>query len=111
MKLLFAEQLAASLTRLLADLFPGSEHVSTLGMEGKPDEQIWKFAQVSGFTIVTKDKDFANLSVVWGSPPKVIFLRVGNCKVSDILILLQRHAIAISDFHQSQRSVLVLTGR
>jgi predicted nuclease of predicted toxin-antitoxin system len=30
---------------------------------------------------VTKDKDFANLRLVWGAPPKVIFLQLGNCSV------------------------------
>ena len=35
--------------------------------------------RVNGFAIVSKDADYNSLSVVRGSPPKVIWLLLGNC--------------------------------
>jgi predicted nuclease of predicted toxin-antitoxin system len=40
---------------------------------------------VSGsFTFLTKDKDFASLSIAWGAPPKVILLQTDNCSTATI---------------------------
>src|SRR5260370_42642114 len=61
--------LAPSLVNRLADLFQDSEHVRNLGLEQTPDTDVWRQAKNLGYVIVTKDKDFANLSLVWGAPP------------------------------------------
>ncbi len=58
MKLLFDENLSPKLPRLLADRFPGSNHVRDCGLRGAPDEQIWEYARDHGYTIVSKDSDF-----------------------------------------------------
>jgi predicted nuclease of predicted toxin-antitoxin system len=34
--------------------------------------------------LVTKDEDFHRLSVLRGAPPKVVWLRVGNCTTRDL---------------------------
>ena len=53
---------------------------------------IWQHALDHGFVIVTKDDDFQRLSVLYGSPPKVIWIRLGNCSTVDIVRLLtERH--------------------
>ena len=62
MKLLFDEMLAPSLADRLADLFPDSEHVRSLGIKQTSDTDVWREAKQLGYVIVTKDKDFANLS-------------------------------------------------
>jgi predicted nuclease of predicted toxin-antitoxin system len=80
-KLLFDEMLAPSLVNRLADLFQDSVHVRNLGLKQAPDTDVWHQAKNLGYAIVTKDKDFANLNLVWGAPPKVIFLQLGNCSV------------------------------
>ncbi len=84
MKLLFDEMLAPSLVTRVADLFQNSEHVRNYDLNQTPDSDIWRRAKELGYTIVTKDKDFANLSLVWGAPPKVILLQLGNCTVQQI---------------------------
>lgn len=43
-----------------------------------PDLQIWQYALEHGLTIVSKDNDFRQLSFLYGPPPKVIWLSVGN---------------------------------
>jgi predicted nuclease of predicted toxin-antitoxin system len=48
--------------------------------------------------IVTKDSDFVDLSAMRGSPPKVIWLRIGNCTSGQILAMLLLHEEAIQAF-------------
>jgi predicted nuclease of predicted toxin-antitoxin system len=79
LKLLADENLPPRLVRDLADLFPDSAHISSAGLSAAADTVIWEFAKANGFAFLTKDKDFANLSIVRGTPPKVILLQKGNC--------------------------------
>ena len=109
MKLLFDEMLAPSLVNRLADLFQNSEHVRSLGMKQTPDSEVWHRAKTLGFTVVTKDKDFANLSLVWSAPPKVILLQLGNCSVQQIEDRLRRDAVLIAEFvKNSPKGLLVI---
>jgi predicted nuclease of predicted toxin-antitoxin system len=68
----------------LADLFAGSSHVQSVGLDCATDEQVWEHARMNGFAVVSKDEDYNNLSVVRGSPPKVIWLQIGNCTTSQV---------------------------
>ena len=38
----------------------------------------------NGFVIVTLDKDFADLALQRGTPPKIIWLRCGNSTVAEV---------------------------
>lgn len=98
MKLLFDENLAARLVSDLAETYPGSSHVVALNLGGSPDTSIWERAAADGFVLVTKDEDFHRLSVVLGPPPKVIWIRLGNCSTSDIARLLRFRAPEIQTF-------------
>ena len=86
--LLFDENLPARLASDLADLYPGCVHVGERGLAGGSDRAIWQHARDHGFVIVTKDEDFQQLSVLYGAPPKVIWIRLGNCSTADIVRLL-----------------------
>lgn len=88
MKLLFDENLAARLTRDLAVAYPDSAHLATLGLLGATDSEIWARAAEGGYVLVTKDEDFHRLSVLFGPPPKVIWIRLGNCKTAEVAGLL-----------------------
>lgn len=70
MKLLLDENLAARLVRDLADIYPESAHVSTLGLGGAADRAIWDRAAADGFVLATKDEDFHRLSVLFDSPTR-----------------------------------------
>lgn len=48
--------------------------------------------------LVTKDEDFHRLSVVRGFPPKVVWIRLGNCTTADVATLLERHQPAVVAF-------------
>ncbi len=78
MKLLFDENLSFRLARELAYVYPESAHVRDVGLLGAEDRRIWEHAVEHGFILVSKDTDFYQRSLVHGSPPKVVWLRVGN---------------------------------
>ncbi|MCU0569933.1 MAG: DUF5615 family PIN-like protein [Oculatellaceae cyanobacterium Prado106] len=79
MKLLFDENLSPKLPNRLADLFPNSLYVRDVGMKESIDPIIWDYAKDNDLMIVSKDADMHDLSLVLGNPPKVIWLRLGNC--------------------------------
>jgi predicted nuclease of predicted toxin-antitoxin system len=61
------------------------------------DTQIWEYAKEHDFVIVSKDSDFQSRSLLYGSPRKFIWLRVGNCPVKPIEEMLRnRSAPSIS---------------
>ncbi len=82
MKLLFDHNLSPRLVERLADPYPQSSHVFLLGLDQALDSVVWHYAASHDYTIVTKDSDFSDLSVMLGFPPKVIWMRLGNCATS-----------------------------
>jgi predicted nuclease of predicted toxin-antitoxin system len=90
-KLLFDHNLSPRLVDWLADLYPGSSHVFLLGLDRSPDDDVWRYAGANGFTIVTKDSDFEDFSVLRGAPPKVVWIRRGNCANREIELILRDH--------------------
>lgn len=79
MRLLFDQNLSPRLISRLADLYPSAEHVSRVGLDRAPDDALWDFAREQGYTVVTRDVDFSEMSLVRGFPPKVVWTRTGNC--------------------------------
>jgi predicted nuclease of predicted toxin-antitoxin system len=75
MKLLFDHHLSRKLVARVADLFESS-HVVLHGLDQASDLEVWTFARANGYTIVTKDNDFNDLSTLLGAPPKIIWLRI-----------------------------------
>ena len=90
MKLLFDHNLSPRLVKLLSDIYPDSNHVHTLNLDCAPDTEVWDYARREGFSVVTKDADFADLSMLLGFPPKVIWIRRGNCRTADLEAMLRR---------------------
>lgn len=88
-RLLFDENLSVRLGAALTDIYPGSAHVSELGLAGAPHSAIWHHASRHGLAIVCKDEDFQRLSILYGPPPKVIWVRFGNCSTEQIITLLR----------------------
>ncbi len=108
MKLLFDENLAPKLVQDVADLFPDSAHVHDWGLGASEDATIWEFAATQGFAIVSKDLDFYDRAILHGSPPKVIWLRAGNCSTSHIENLLRTFFAAIQEFDSDKSESLLL---
>jgi predicted nuclease of predicted toxin-antitoxin system len=109
MKLLFDQNLSPRLTGRLADLFPNSSHVSFVGLDRAPDGTVWAHAQAGDLTIVTKDSDYSDVSVLRGFPPKVIWLRLGNCTTDQIELAIRReHATTVEFVADPTAGVLEL---
>ena len=108
--LLFDEDLSHKLPALLAPSFPGSLHVRECGLLGRSDEEVWEHAASKGYAIVSKDSDFQQRSLLLGFPPKVIWLRLGNCTRDDLIHLMNHHEQDIRAFLLSaSESILILT--
>lgn len=109
MKLLFDQNLSWRLPTKLADLYPESLHIRDARLTESEDIEIWEYAKSNGFVIATKDADFQQRSLLFGFPPKVVRLRVGNCKVKTIEALLRRYSPAIHTFElDARKAILVL---
>jgi predicted nuclease of predicted toxin-antitoxin system len=109
MKLLFDEHISFRTVRGIRDLFPDARHLKFFDLEEAPDLEIWSFAKKNGYAIVTKDDDFRELSMAFGHPPKVIWIKAGNIKKSSFENFLRDKAVVIRDFTEAETgSLLVL---
>ena len=52
---------------------------------------MWDHARRNAFIIVSKDSDFHERSLLFGTPPKVVWIRRGNCSTDAIEHLLRTH--------------------
>ena len=94
--LLFDQNISPRLLERLVDLYPGSVHVSMLGMGKALDIEIWQYAYDHDYMIVTKDADFSEFGLVKGFPPKIIWIRRGNCSTQEIEAILRESYSEIS---------------
>ena len=90
--------LPPSLVALLADVYPHSTHVREIELESSSDPAVWNYAAKMGYAIVSKDADFRQRSFLYGAPPKVIWIRIGNCSTTQIVELLRRRRNEVQAF-------------
>ena len=102
MKLLFDQNLSPRLVNRLAELYPDSTHVYGVGLDMAPDPVIWEYARDNGFIIVTRDADFSDLNVMLGYPPKVIWIRRGNCTTVEIESMLRSNYGAVESLTEDE---------
>ena len=110
MRFLYDQNLSYRLVAELQDLYPNSLHVRDIGMKESDDSDIWDYAAQNGYIIVSKDSDFRQQSFMYGHPPKVIWVRVGNCSVNTIISLLRTHHDEILRFEQSETASFFTLG-
>lgn len=107
MKLLLDQNLSDRLVRGLRGEYPNSSHVRLVGLE-RADE-VWSYAREHGFAILSKDSDFHQRSLLYGHPPKVVWVRKGNCSTSDIEQSLKSHLEDLEAFDRDpDASFLIL---
>ena len=109
MKLLLDENLSDQIIYRIVDLYPDSKHVKTLALTNTDDALIWEYAKANDFVIVSKDSDFHQRSLLYGHPPKFIYLRIGNSPTSKIIQILRDNFDTLILFEGSEtESILVL---
>jgi len=108
-KLLLDENLSPRLLTLIRRFYPGSRHVEQVGLKGKSDRAIWEYARQNDFIIASKDNDFRQRSFLFGPPPKVIWLAVGNAGTEAIAKLLAEEVQTVREFlAQPEEGLLIL---
>jgi len=110
-KLLFDENLSPLLPELLAEVYPGSTHVKYCGLNKANDSEVWEYAKSHGLTVVSKDSDFQERSVLWGSPPKVIWLRMPNCKSAAVVEVLRSSRTLVQRFIEHETATCLELGK
>lgn len=98
MKILFDQNISFRLVRKINDIFPLAKQVRELNLENSTDRQIWEFAKENDYTIVTFDADFYDFSIVWGHPPKIVWIRTGNKTTKEVELILRKHIETIKLF-------------
>lgn len=97
-KLLFDQNLSHRLVRLLADAYPDCEHVRNVGLKEASDPEVWEFARDNDYTIVSKDSDFHQRSLLYGFPPKIVWVKLGNCSTKSVEHILRAHRLDLKRF-------------
>lgn len=111
MKLLLDENLSRHLAPFLQHDYPGSSQVVLLGLASASDAEVWQAAKDQGFVIVTRDADFEELSLVWGQPPKVIWLKTRNpSRATTLKILLDHHSMIEEALLNHDQACVEVTG-
>ena len=100
MKLLLDENLSRRIVAVILDAYPESSQIALLNMDSANDRQVWAYAQQNGYILVTQDSDFHEMSVLYGHPPKVIWLKCGNQprrRIVEILLSITEDVRAFAD--------------
>lgn len=98
MRLLFDQNISHRILSLLSKSFEKSTSIKMAGLIDKSDREIWEYAKSNHFTIVTQDSDFNELNSLFGFPPKVIWIRIGNARTNHIAQILETNYPEIAMF-------------
>lgn len=107
MRLLLDHNISHKLVARLADVFPDSTQTRLLNLGRTNDPQLWLIAKAHGYVFVSKDRDVAELAILRGAPPKVIWLRMGNCATTAVERTLRANIDAIMDLVRDPHQVVL----
>jgi predicted nuclease of predicted toxin-antitoxin system len=110
-KLLFDQNLSRFLVSRFTGEFPDSVHVTDVGLDQATDREVWEFARAASYVIVSKDSDFRQLAFLFGPPPKVVWLRVGNASTEEIVSLLRESSDLVGEFAAAGEDALLVLPR
>lgn len=101
MKLLLDENLSRCIVPFIQDIYQQSTQVALIGLEQADDEIIRHYTIDNNFIIVTKDADFYEMNLIYGQPPKIVWLKMGNQSKAETIKVLHDH-------YESIEQVLVI---
>ncbi len=67
-------------------------------MASLSDDSLWAYAIKEGYTIISKDSDFHQKSFLFGAPPKVIWIKKGNCSTQELENVVRKNLEIIRKF-------------
>jgi predicted nuclease of predicted toxin-antitoxin system len=102
MKFVFDQNISHRILKLLPDLYADSVSVKNEALLNASDAEIWDYAKKHERTIITQDADFNDLNALRGFPPKIIWIRAGNLKTTEVAEILSGHVEVIEEFVHNQ---------
>ena len=108
MKLLLDQKLSPRLCDRLPDVWTEVVHVRAVGLPAADNSAVRAYARQHRFTIMSKDGNFSGRSSLFGAPPKVIWLALGNCSTSEIERRLRGHRQEIETFVSEPDATLLV---
>ncbi len=108
MRLFFDQNLSHHLVDRLADVYPDALHVRMVGLKASDDAAVWEYAKAHQLIIVSKDSDFHQRSLLYGPPPKVVWIQRGNCPTADIEALLRQYRSDLEQFFRSMEGAFLV---
>lgn len=110
MKILVDQNISFRLIPRIIEVFPNTAHVKDFGLIDFNDFRIFQYARQSLFdAILTLDEDFYNIQLEHGTPPKVIWMRLGNCSTAALATAILQNTDTIQSFlHNDQLDCLEL---
>ncbi|BDY13498.1 DUF5615 family PIN-like protein [Hydrogenimonas cancrithermarum] len=106
-RLLFDNNISHRVVSRIAEHFPEASHVMLLGLDEAKDSEVWHYARRNRYAIVTKDSDFNDIAILKGSPPKVVWIKIGNCRVDETVAFLIEKRETIANFLDDETSVIL----
>lgn len=85
-------------------------HQREINDEAK-DTEIWNYAKKHQLTIVTKDSDFSNRILLDEPPPKVIHIKLGNCKMNEFYKIINKVWNDVLELNSTHKLVNVFSQR
>ena len=99
MKILVDQNISFRVIPHLLSTFGDVQHVKTHNLLDTNDHDIFKYARANGFDgIITMDDDFQNILLERGTPPKIIWIRTGNCSTAVLIEVLLNNISIIKSF-------------
>lgn len=98
MKLLFDQNISSQILKKISEAYSDSSHVKIEGLINASDYEIWEYAKLHQFIIVTQDSDFNDIFLLKGFPPKIIWFRTGNLRTDELDLILRNQQTEIQDF-------------
>ena len=98
MRFLFDQNISHRILKLIPKDYSDSTTVKNVGLINSSDREIWEYAKINEYIIVTQDSDFNDLNSLYGFPPKIIWIRTGNLKTQSIVDILIEYSDEINKF-------------
>ena len=97
-KILLDQNLSFKIKKEIKDIFSEVKHVSDIKLSNTDDLDIWQYAKINDYSIITFDADFIDISILKGFPPKIIWLRMGNSTTHKIVQIIRNNQLLITEF-------------
>lgn len=88
MKFLIDANLPPRLCAWLKSRRHDADHLFDLNLLTATDTEIWQRAKAQNLVIVSKDVDFYDRALLFGTPPQVVHVAVGNCSNARLFEIL-----------------------